>query len=146
MRDPIFIVAPPRSGGALLIEALERSAEVIVAAGRMDAVISAQCGERERLTAADATPDVVTALRAESSNIAGESRLLDASPRNPLRVPFLHAVFPAATFVYVYREPRRAVHDMREGSGVPVRRSRGNGTPRPRCCWTISGSSRPRRG
>jgi uncharacterized protein (TIGR03032 family) len=110
MSGPIFIVAPPRSGSALLVESIGRSPGVIQVPGAIDAVI----GYRDRLTAADATPEIVDAL----SKLAGPSRLLDASPRNLLRVPFLHAIFPDATFVYIYREPRRAVHEM--GSDVPV--------------------------
>ena len=108
MSGPVFIVAPLRSGGARLVDALAFSAGVIDARGRIDAAIEARCGKRERLTAADATPEIVAALRAE---LASEARLLDASPRHALRLPFLNAVFPDATFVYVYREPRRAVDD-----------------------------------
>ena len=118
--EPVFIVAAPRSGGALLIETLGRSEDAITVPGGMEAAIVAQCDGRDRLTAADATPEVATALRGHLSNIAGKSRLLDASPRNILRVPFLHAVFPEATFVYIYREPRRAVYDMSNGADVPV--------------------------
>lgn len=36
-------------------------------------------------------------------------RLLDASPRNALRVPFLDAVFPDAMFVYLGRPPEEAL-------------------------------------
>src|SRR5437764_784907 len=109
MSGPVFMVAPLRSGGAQLADALARSAGAIAARGRIDAAIEARCGERERLTAADATPEIVTALRAE---LASDARLLDASPRHASRVPFLHAVFPDGTFVYVFREPRRAVYDL----------------------------------
>jgi uncharacterized protein (TIGR03032 family) len=101
MSGPVFIVAPLRSGGALLADALARSAGGIVAQGRIDAAIEARCGGRERLTAADATPEIVAALRAE---LASDARLLDASPRHALRVPFLHAVFSDGTFVYVHRD------------------------------------------
>jgi uncharacterized protein (TIGR03032 family) len=53
-------------------------------------------------------------IKAAISQYAG-TRLLDASPSNMLRVPFLHALFPDATFVYVFRDPRRAIHDMEGG-------------------------------
>jgi hypothetical protein len=117
MRDPIFIVAAPRSGGAFLEETLAHAAEVVVAPGRIDRTIAELCGGRDRLTAQDATPPITAALRDALAKIAGDSRLADASPQNAACVPFLHAVFPAATFVYVYREPRRAVFDMREATG-----------------------------
>ncbi|MEA2417191.1 MAG: hypothetical protein QOI58_3848 [Thermoanaerobaculia bacterium] len=109
MSGPVFIIAPLRSGGALLADALARSAGGLAVRGRIDAAIKARCGERERLTAADATPEIVAALRAD---LASDARLLDASPRHASRVPFLQAVFPDGRFVYVYREPRRAVYDL----------------------------------
>src|SRR6266704_6206511 len=83
MADPIFIVAPPDSGGAFLVNAL------------------------------------AAALRAE---LAAELRLLDA-PRNLQRVPVLHAVFPAAKFVYLYREPPPAAEEFERlplGSWIAV--------------------------
>jgi len=109
MSGPVFIIAPLRFGGALLADALARSAGGLAARGRIDAAIKARCGERERLTAADSTPEIVAALRAD---LASGARLLDASPRHASRVPFLQAVFPDGRFVYVYREPRRAVYDL----------------------------------
>ena len=109
MSGPVFIVAPLGSGGALLADALARSAGVVGAGGRIEAAIEARCGGRERLTAADATPEIAAALRAD---LASDGRLLDASPRHALRVPFLHAVFPDGTFVYVFREPG----DLHDGS------------------------------
>lgn len=118
MRDPIFIVAPPRSGGRLLAEAFTRSPRIRVAPGAIDDAITVHCGACDRLTAADATPQIIDALRNEVATLAGESRLLDASTCHALRVPFLHKVFPEATFVYIYREPRRAIHDLPESSGV----------------------------
>ena len=39
-------------------------------------------------------------------------RLLEKTPKNSLRVPFLAAVFPDARFVYLYRDPRETVSSM----------------------------------
>ena len=118
MRDPIFIVAAPRSGGAFLEQTLAHGADVVVAPGRVDVVIAELCSGRERLTGENATPQVAAALRDALAKIAGESRLADASPQNVARVPFLHAVFPGATFIYVYREPRRALFDVHGATDV----------------------------
>lgn len=112
MADPIFIVATPRSGGMLLAETLGRSPGVVRAPGALDGFIANLCGAREHLDAAVATDDVAAALQQEMARLAGDSRLIDASPQHAWRVPFLHAVFPGATFVYVYRDPRRAALDM----------------------------------
>jgi len=69
MPDPIFIVAPQRSGGALLAEALQ----------------------------------------------SDRVRVIDVSPQDATPVAALHSEFPNATFVYIYREPRRAVLDVDAG-------------------------------
>ena len=52
-------------------------------------------------------------MLAEALRSSAPDRLIDASPDNVSRVPSLAAAHPDATFVYVYREPRRAVYDMR---------------------------------
>ena len=39
-------------------------------------------------------------------------RLLDATPRHALRVPFLATAFPDASFVYIYRDPRHTLPGM----------------------------------
>ena len=128
MADPIFVVAAPRSGGSLLADALGTSAGVTVAPGAVDAWIAAQCGDRERLTAADATPEVTAALRELMSKLAGELRLLDLSLRHATRVPFLHAVFPGATFIYVYRDPRLAAIDTEDDFTLEERAERWSST------------------
>jgi len=109
MNGPIFLVAPPRSGSLLLLDALGKATGVQTAPGLIDTLIAASLGDRERLTASDVSPQLADALR---SVAAHHKRLLDASALHALRVPFLHAIFPDAVFVYVYREPRRAIHDL----------------------------------
>ena len=39
-------------------------------------------------------------------------RLLEKTPKNALRVPFLNAAFPDALFIYLYREPRESLSSM----------------------------------
>src|SRR5690606_33866497 len=39
-------------------------------------------------------------------------RLLEKTPKNALRVPFLAEVFPDATFLYLYRDPRETISSM----------------------------------
>jgi len=45
---------------------------------------------------------------------AQQIRLLEKTPKNALRVPFLMRVFPQARFVYLYRDPRAALASMIE--------------------------------
>jgi uncharacterized protein (TIGR03032 family) len=104
---PIFIIATPAAGSALLARALSETPGVMLAS--LDGVIDRCVGNAERLTADDATAGMIASLRVEASAVAAGARLVDASPRNIGRIPFLRAVFPDASFVYVYRDPRRAI-------------------------------------
>jgi hypothetical protein len=111
---PIFLIAPP-AAAAVFAQTLGRAAGVANAGGRVEPAITAQIGirtgEHSRLTAADATPEIVAAIRAEVAALADGKRLLDDSESNIGRISFLHAVFPEAAFVWVFREPHRAVYD-----------------------------------
>jgi hypothetical protein len=42
-------------------------------------------------------------------------RLIEKTPANALRIPFLRAVFPDALFVYLYRDPRENISSLVEG-------------------------------
>jgi uncharacterized protein (TIGR03032 family) len=82
--------------------------------------------ESNRLTAEDARPEVVERLtdglflslkdRDGRRPAAGaeDLRLLEKTPKNALRVPFLAAAFPDALFVYFYRHPREAIYRIHE--------------------------------
>jgi uncharacterized protein (TIGR03032 family) len=98
--------------------------------------------DSNRLTVADAKPEVVArvhesihpgevngnepqvaATASEHKENGGQGngsepqgpvavRPLDGTPKNALRIPFLSAVFPDATFVYVYRDPRESLAEI----------------------------------
>jgi hypothetical protein len=76
-----------------------------------------------RLTAKDATPAIVAELRrrfaAQLRDREGNParpgaavRLLEKTPKNALRVPFLLEVFPDARFVFLHREVRANLSSM----------------------------------
>jgi LPS sulfotransferase NodH len=129
---PIFIISPPRSGSTLLFETLEKAPGLYTIGRESHALIEGTPGlsEREqdfdsnRLDAAAATPAVVEALRrrflVELRDRHGEApqqrpvRVLEKTPKNALRIPFLAKVFPEATFVYLYRDPRETLSSMIE--------------------------------
>ncbi|TAM98195.1 MAG: sulfotransferase, partial [Rhodanobacteraceae bacterium] len=76
-----------------------------------------------RLDAGDAAPEVVAALRERfrrrvfnrnGEKVSGSVRLLEKTPKNSLRIPFLAKVFPDALFVYLYRDPRQVLASMME--------------------------------
>ncbi|HKR64411.1 MAG TPA: sulfotransferase [Thermoanaerobaculia bacterium] len=128
---PIFIMAPPRSGTTLLFDLCARAPGLWTIGGESHAVIegmnhlhpSNRGWESNRLTAADADRGTVQRLVSRflvrlrdrdgrlPTHYAG-LRLLEKTPRNCLRLPFLAAAFPDAQFVYLYREPRDTVSSM----------------------------------
>src|SRR6266853_5633323 len=121
---PVFIVSAPRSGSSMLFELLARSPDVWTVGGESHAIIEslpkldpiARGYDSNRLTEADADPDSVRELQNAFycqlrdhdgrlvSTSRGGVRMLEKTPKNALRVPFLAAAFPGARFIFLYRE------------------------------------------
>lgn len=129
---PVFIVSPPRSGSSLLFETLARGPDAYTIGGESHGVIEGIAGldvptrgyDSNRLDVADATPAVVAQLRERYAARlfdrdrqppkAGPVRMLEKTPKNALRIPFLLEAFPDARFVYLYRDPRQVLASMLE--------------------------------
>jgi hypothetical protein len=131
--QPVFIVCPPRSGSTLLFETLAQSPGLYTIGDESHQLIeavptlspAARDFESNRLEAADATPAVIAQLResffaalrdrAERRPAAATRvRMLEKTPKNALRVPFLARVFPEARFIYLHRDPRPVLASMIE--------------------------------
>jgi len=130
---PIFIVSSPRSGSTLLFETLMKAPGLATVGGESHALMESIPGvnpaprgwESNRLTAADAVPSTVAALRERfhaalrdrdgAPPAAGPVRMLEKTPKNALRIPFLAAAFPEARFIYLHRDPRPTLASMTEG-------------------------------
>jgi uncharacterized protein (TIGR03032 family) len=124
--QPIFIVSPPRAGAQLLSAVLASSPDVTGGANRIPwnelpgIHPSERNWESDRLTSDQATLELSQAWDLESALLADEeagetARLLDGSPKNALRIPFLDALFPDALFLYVFREPSKNLPCMVDG-------------------------------
>lgn len=129
---PLIIVGSPRSGTTMVFEALSRSPEAVSLGVESHAVIEgidglapAQRGwDSNRLDAVDATPARTRALidgfRAgvrypdgrRPADDATALRLVEKTPKNVLRIPFLAAVFPDARFLHVHREPHETLASL----------------------------------
>jgi uncharacterized protein (TIGR03032 family) len=126
---PVFIVAPPRSGGSALFRSLARAPGVFSAKGPvLDGIFELDPENREwdsnRLTGADVEARAVEELRGRLKGVLADSagnrpgldasglRWVDGQPRNALRVPFLAGVAPDSQFVYIHREPSETVPAM----------------------------------
>lgn len=129
---PIFIVSSPRSGSTLLFETLANAPGLATTGGEshglMESIPQIHPAERgwesNRLNAADADPATVALLRErfraatryrdKTPALAGPVRMLEKTPKNALRIPFLAAAFPEARFIYLYRDPRPTLASMIE--------------------------------
>jgi hypothetical protein len=138
--QPLIIVSAPRAGSTLLFETLahfpdlwtigEESHEIIEG---IPALHPAAHGfASNRLTAADATPEVRASLQDRfarqlqdrggrqlidlpSTERPAQLRLLEKTPKNALRIPFLRALFPDAHFLFLYRDPAENISSILEG-------------------------------
>ncbi|MEO6185135.1 MAG: aspartyl/asparaginyl beta-hydroxylase domain-containing protein, partial [Steroidobacteraceae bacterium] len=118
LQRPVFIVAAPRSGSTLLFETLACTPAFNTLGGEAHWLIEgheslrpgAAGVESNRLEAAAATEDVITAIRqAAAAGLQGpagaparsDARLLEKTPKNSLRIAFLQRVFPDAQFIFL---------------------------------------------
>lgn len=129
---PLIIVSPPRSGSTLLFETLARAPALYTVGGESHMVIEGMPDlsmtrrgfSSNRLTAEDATPDIIETLRARfllqlrdrngAAPTAHPLRMLEKTPKNALRIPFLARVFPEARFIYLHRDVRQTLSSMLE--------------------------------
>jgi hypothetical protein len=71
-----------------------------------------------RLTAAHATPQVCDRIRTWfAAQSCGAALVLDKTPRNALRIPFLRTVFPEAKFIHIVRDGRDVACSLMPGVG-----------------------------
>jgi hypothetical protein len=130
---PVFIVSSPRSGSTLLFETLAKVPRLYTIGDESHALIegipelrpAAKGFDSNRLTAEDATPAIAAALRGRldrelrdrdgaAPDPEGRVRVLEKTPKNSLRIPFLAALFPEARFVYLQRDARETLASMIE--------------------------------
>lgn len=137
---PLIIVSAPRAGSTLLFETLARFPDLWTIGEESHEIIegipelhpAAHGYASNRLTAANATPAVIRTLQdrfarqlrdRNGCNLidlpAAEQptmvRMLEKTPKNALRIPFLRALFPDARFLFLYREPAANISSIIEG-------------------------------
>jgi uncharacterized protein (TIGR03032 family) len=127
----VFILSPPRSGSTLLFETLSTARGLHTIGGESHEVFESIPDLRpdhrgwtsNALSAADASEAVVRrldddfvarAVDRDGRRPSGQDplRLLEKTPKNVLRVPFLAEAFPDARFVVLHREHQATLSSM----------------------------------
>jgi hypothetical protein len=136
---PVFILSAPRAGSTLLFDLLELCDQLSTINGEMQHIVDgiphlhlANRGFRSQvLDETDADPrtasTLLSCLFTEIQSVEGRSvineafanrprkiRLLEKTPENSLRVPFLKQIFPDARFIYLHRDLRQNVSSIVE--------------------------------
>ena len=131
LQKPVFIIAAPRSGSTLLFETLACSPGFNSFGGEAHWLVEDHAPLRpgapgvdsNRLTAADATTEIRAAIRQSArARLRGPdgrrpsdgAPLLEKTPKNALRIPFLKQVFPGARFIFLWRDPHENLSSIME--------------------------------
>lgn len=118
---PILLVGCPRSGTTLLFNLLAEHQETAAIDEEGHVLWSAYNHPRRHGWASDALgADDVTDVekryvRSTLARFPGGARPLDKTPKNVLRVPYLRALLPEATIVFVIRDGRATAASLLEG-------------------------------
>ncbi|MFN2489863.1 MAG: sulfotransferase [Actinomycetota bacterium] len=120
LSQPVFIVSAPRSGSQLVYQILRTSKRLTSwRPSEAHEVWEAEHHPALRrwtsnvLDESDLTPQAAARIRREFFLVAGaDKRLLDKTPRNALRVPFVDAVFPDARYIFLQRDGRDNVNSL----------------------------------
>ena len=124
---PIFIVSGSRSGTQMLYKTLSESREI----GTLQREIydvwdslhhpSDKNWDTHTLNADDASQHDRDTITRYFYAHTGKTRFVDKNNQHGLSVPYLQALFPDATFVYIKRSPGDTLNSMIEGWSKPER-------------------------
>ncbi len=109
-KPPLFVIGTHRSGTTFLGRALSQHSEVAYweeprhVWSRGNNFRPDDC-----LAEADATPQIKARIRGQVARFLekhGKNQLVEKTPSNCLRLPFIFAIFPDARFVHIHRDGR----------------------------------------
>jgi hypothetical protein len=121
--EPVFVVGCSRGGTTVVYKTLSEADEL----GSLQREthdfwaqlhpLSEKGWRSHALDAADASPSDRDTVERYFFRDLGARRFVDKNNQNGLCVPYLHALFPDARFVYVRRSPGDNIHSLIEGWG-----------------------------
>ncbi len=128
---PLIVVSSPRSGSTMLFEALEKSPDLCSIGGESHSLIESIAAlhpasrnfDSNVLKKSHCTSEIAAELRHRfyhdafkpdgSKPLPSEPmRLLEKTPKNALRIPFMQELFADAQFIYLYRNPKQVISSM----------------------------------
>lgn len=131
IEKPLIIISAPRSGSTMLFEALSKGVDIYTIGSESHRIIESidvlhpamKKYESNALDAQDRTRDIFARLHADFHGSAHKHdgskpaeaeiiRLLEKTPKNALRIPFVAKLFPDANYLYLYRDPRHVISSM----------------------------------
>jgi hypothetical protein len=118
---PVFIIGCPRSGTTLLSALLRRHPDLGGSAVEGHVLWNAHHRPSQHGWGSDCiavneiAPDERRFLNAAIHRASGGRRFIDKTPKNALRVPYLDALFPDASYVFITRDGRANVASLIEG-------------------------------
>jgi Sulfotransferase family len=123
LSKPIFVVGCSRAGTTLVYKTFSESREL----GSLQREthdfwvalhpLAQKDWRTHALTAADATQRDRDVASRHFYAHTGRLRIVDKNNQNGLCIPYLHALFPDAHFVYIKRSPGDNIHSLIEGWG-----------------------------
>lgn len=118
LRKPICIVGAARSGTTFLSHLLNKHSDTILFNEPKYLWRYRKPGApHDRRTAEEATPQVRKHIRSQLRQHVREgdgARLLEKTPSNCFRIPFVYAVLPDARFIHIIRDGRDVAFSARE--------------------------------
>jgi LPS sulfotransferase NodH len=119
LRRPIFIIGAPRSGTSMLYAILRTSSQLASWPGEAHEVWEADYHPALRgwdsnaLGPQDLSPETGERISRSFFLVTGRNhRLIDKTPRNALRVPFIEALFNDAFYVFLTRDGRDNINSL----------------------------------
>lgn len=116
IKNPLFIIGSPRSGTTILGRILGNHPELIEVREPRLIWKYGNDHKSDLLTEKDLTPKIKARIRAKLAEKAPAEeglRLLDKSPNNALRIPFILSIFPDAQFIHIMRNGYDAALSIR---------------------------------
>ncbi|MDP6058424.1 MAG: sulfotransferase [Pirellulaceae bacterium] len=116
LRKPVIVVGAPRSGTSFLGRVLGMHPSVYYLREPRLTWNFGNDAKSDLLYPKDARPQVIRHIRrtfAGKIRAAGKTRMLEKSPRNSIRMPFVDKIFPDALYIHILRYPVDTVLSIR---------------------------------